>query len=139
MRTSILVIFISIFSMNLAIGQATENDAPVVKEQELKEQKGVIKKVRKQEKKAKKQEKKVQKEEKERKKEEKRVKRVNSLKKGIAKNEKKIVSLTEKLARGSEKGKLSPMDIKKMNSKISKLKMSITTDKEKLMKLRKRG
>ncbi len=42
-------------------------------------------------------------------------------KKTISKNEHKLTGIQQKLMKGEEKGKLSPVDIEKMNPKVEKL------------------
>ncbi|QWX84862.1 hypothetical protein H0I23_04255 [Cellulophaga sp. HaHaR_3_176] len=60
---------------------------------------------------------------------------IASKKKDIKKSERKISSYQEKLEVGKRKGKLSPEDELKIGSKISKEKLSILKDTDKLKKL----
>ena len=48
------------------------------------------------------------------------------------------MKLEEKLIKDEAKGKLSPVDKAKLNTKIQKLKATIVKDKEKLKKLRRK-
>lgn len=94
------------------------------------------------EKAAKKAEKKAKKAEKAQKKSEKAAKKANKLagaivskKKDISKEEQKIIKTQEKLNLGKVKGKFSPDEVQKLNSKIDKMKLSVLKNKERLRKL----
>ena len=71
-------------------------------------------------------------------KEEKLQKAIASTKKGIAKNENQILKLKSKLEKGKAKGKLAPIDIDKINSKILKMNAKTVKNKLKLEKLLKK-
>jgi hypothetical protein len=127
--------FILLLSFNLSYAQSEEQIIPVMTEQEVKEQKEIIKKVEKKEKQAAKAEREANKKAKEKKEEEKLIHKIKTKEKSITKNEKKVISLQSKLTIGTQKRKLSPVDIDKMNAKINKLNTTIAKDKEKLAKL----
>jgi len=138
MKQTLLLAFLFVFTISISSAQSEDHNTPALAKEEAKERKMVIKKVEKEEKKAAKAEKELKKEEKEEKKEKKLVNAIESKQRVISKNEKKVVSIQQKLAKGKEKGKLSPVDIDKMNSKIDKLQLGIARDKEKLVKLLKK-
>ncbi|MGB5666214.1 MAG: hypothetical protein WBM53_05165 [Maribacter sp.] len=138
MKRSILIFTMVILSINLTIGQTEDYNTPAIDQEIIKEQKAVIKKVEKQKKKAAKAEKELKKDEKKRKQEEHLDNAIKSKKKSISKNEHKLTGIQQKLMKGEEKGKLSPVDIIKMNSKIEKLISGLAKDKEKLAKLMKK-
>ena len=138
MKQSILHFAIAVISINSTQAQAEDHNTPVIDKEVLKEQKEVIKKVEKQEKKTEKEVKERKKTEKKRKQEENLHDAIKSKKRNISKNEKKVIGLQDKLKTGSEKGKLSLLDIEKMISKIEKLKKVVQKDNEKLAKLMKR-
>jgi len=104
-----------------------------------------LRKIKEEEKKAEKARKEAEKIEKKHKKEQKKLKKqeklmnaITSRKKSIAKDEKKILNLEEKLRKGAQKGKLSPVDIDKINAKIGKLQTGLIKEKGKLQKLMKK-
>jgi len=138
MKRLSLSAFLFVFAIHISFAQSEDHNTPVIGRIDAKEQRAVIKKVEKEEKKATKAEKAQKKEEKKRKQEEKLTNAIGSRRKAISKNEKKIVGIQQKLTKGTEKGKLSPSDIEKMNVKIEKLKSIIIRDKEKLAKLHKK-
>ena len=108
-----------------------------IKEEEKKAEKA-RKEAEKARKEAEKTEKKHKKEQKKLKKQEKLMNAIASRKKSIAKDEKKILNLEEKLRKGTEKGKLSPVDIDKINAKIGKLQTGLIKENGKLQKLMKK-
>jgi len=104
-----------------------------------------LRKIKEEEKKAEKARKEAEKIEKKHKKEQKKLKKqeklmnaITSRKKSIGKDEKKILNLEEKLRKGAQKGKLSPVDIDKINAKIGKLQTGLIKEKGKLQKLMKK-
>jgi lipopolysaccharide export LptBFGC system permease protein LptF len=132
MKPLLLCAFLSLLLINITAAQSEDHNTPALAKEELKEQKMVIKKVEKEQKKAAKAEKELKKEEREQKKERKLENALVAKQRTISKNGKKVLSLQQKLAKGKEKGKLSPVDMDKLNSKIDKLQLEIAKDKEKL-------
>ncbi len=124
-----------LFSFNFSYAQLEDSNTPILTEEEIKERKEVIKKVEKEEKQAAKVEKEANKKAKEKKRAEKLIHNIKAKEKAISKNENKVISIQDKLKKGTQKGKLSPVDIEKMNAKIDKLNATIAKDKEKLAKL----
>ena len=135
MKQLFVLVSILLLSLNFSYAQSEEQIIPAMTEQEVKEQKEIIKKVEKKEKQAAKAEKEANKKAKEKKKEEKLIHNIKAKEKAISKNENKVISLQSKLTKGTQKGKYSPVDIEKMNAKIDKLNSTIAKDKEKLAKL----
>ncbi|NNK75858.1 MAG: hypothetical protein HKP42_07325 [Maribacter sp.] len=138
MKQFLLYSILLLLSINITAAQSEDYTTTVLAKEDVRERKMVIKKVEKEEKKAAKAEKELKKEEKEQRKERKLENGIVTKQRTISKNEKKVISLKQKLVKGKEKGKLSPVDIDKMNSKIDKLQLEIARDKEKLAKLMKK-
>ncbi|NNK19237.1 MAG: hypothetical protein HKP49_08810 [Maribacter sp.] len=138
MKQFLLYSILLLLSINITAAQSEDHTTTVLAKEDVRERKMVIKKVEKEEKKAAKAEKELKKEEKEQRKERKLENGIVTKQRTISKNEKKVISLKQKLVKGKEKGKLSPVDIDKMNSKIDKIQLEITRDKEKLAKLMKK-
>ncbi len=134
------IFFAFLLAANGSYSQETGSgvDSVLIKEREAKERKQIEKKIEKAEKRAKKAEKEAKKIEKEEKKRKKLEASIRSKQKSIDRDEKKMIRLEEKLLRDDAKGKLSPVDKAKLNSRIQKLKTGMVKDKEKLKKLRRK-
>ena len=139
MKQLVIVTLLMLLSFNLSHAQSEEQNKILVDKEAINEQKEVIRKVEKQERKVAKAEKEAEKKAKEEKKEEKLLHNIKAKEKAISKNEYKVISIQDKLRKGTEKGKLSPVDIDKLNAKIDKLNATIAKDKEKLAKLQKKN
>jgi septal ring factor EnvC (AmiA/AmiB activator) len=128
-----------ILTDSIAMVTAVEDAATLerIKKSE-KEVKEVVKMVKKAEKESKQTEKKSKKLEKEIKQVEKLLKSISGSERSIDKNKSKINNLEDKLATGNARGKLSPVDISKLNVKISKKRASLNKEIQKLEKLKRK-
>tara|TARA_R110002012_G_scaffold283304_1_gene473528 strand:- start:51871 stop:52335 length:465 start_codon:yes stop_codon:yes gene_type:complete len=124
---------------SVAMAKAAEDAAILLRIKTAeKEAKEAEKELKKAEKEAKKAEKKAKKLEKEAEKAEKLQKSIAKAEKSIEKSKSKIINYEDKIIRGKAKGKLSPVDISKLNDKISKERSAMNKTIEKLDKLKRK-
>lgn len=135
MKKNIFFVF-AFFIMVVSYAQETEvvKDTTIVLSNVIKDEQA-SKSIEAAEKQRKKEEKLLKKKEKEEAKRDKLKDAISSKKKDIKKSEKRIATYQEKIETGKRKGRLSPEEEIKLGDKISKEKLSILKDTDKLKKL----
>lgn len=135
MKKNIFFVF-AFFIMVVSYAQETEvvKDTTIVLSNVIKDEQA-LKSIEAAEKQRKKEEKLLKKKEKEEAKRDKLKDAISSKKKDIKKCEKRIATYQEKIETGKRKGRLSPEEEIKLGDKISKEKLSILKDTDKLKKL----